>query len=307
MVPSPPAPRTGVLGGGLQPQRPVPAPRLQLILHVSSEGHPVGDLGGVEDHRRPRPPLRLRPGGLGADHLGDQLVANRHLDTGREQRDRGDQRAEQRAAEDVGEVVSAQDPAVDRDSQDQQYRADLPAEPGAEALPGDRERGTDRDACGRHAAHVTGGIGVASGRDHVQGDRGPRPVEAELEQLGAAPAPDDDHDQRHRELAKSAPECPPGDAGNRRVRHARPGDQGDGRGDLRGRRAGIQGRGNPALVQCAHRVRGEGQRGPADKGHQQRDRDQDRGPSRRSADHSLPIMAPQTRRWCHSPVATLAR
>ena len=161
IVPSPPAPSTrstfsrtaccghrasGILAGGFQPERPIPASNLQLVFHVPPERDPVGDLGRVEDDRGApqRSHRRLLGDSAAPDDLTDQFMRNRHLDPGDKQRDRCRERAVQRAAHDVGDVVRAGDPAIEGDGEDQQAGADLPEDSRAERSAWSQRRSLQR-------------------------------------------------------------------------------------------------------------------------------------------------------------------
>ena len=294
MVPSPPAPSTrstpsrtacSVIarpGSSVvvssQSGRCQPRAR-QLVLHVPAERHPVGHLGRVVDHRRP--PAPARPDGLdglAAHDLGHQLVRHRHLDPAAISDSGRHQGAEQRAADDVGDVVRAEDPAVDADREHQQPGARPASAAGCRRLC----RVTANVAptamrAGDDAAHVAGRVGVAGRGHQVQRGVRPRPLEGDLDQLGHAPAEDDHQDQGDRRAAAAGAgtprwRCPasaayviPGQVS--RANAAAICATGDA-GPAAGRRSARPGPGRSA---------NGSQPGPPDQGHQQRGRDQDRG------------------------------
>ena len=72
-------------------------------------------------------------------------MGNRHLDTGRSAATVAASAPYKRAADDVGDVVRAGDPAVEGDCDDQKAGAHLPQDSRSDGLPGHRECGADRD------------------------------------------------------------------------------------------------------------------------------------------------------------------
>ena len=190
----------GVVDRGLQPERPGPSAGLQLVLDVPAEHRPVGDLDRVVDDR-----AALLAGGRGRvrglaplpDDLDDRGVRDRDGHPADDQREGGDERAEQGTADDVrrcGEHRGTSGRRRPRGSARSQPTVHTSRARGA--APGDPEHRTDRDA-GRHDAdHVAGWVGVAPGRHHVQVVRRPPAGDGHLDQVGGGPTQRDGQQQR---------------------------------------------------------------------------------------------------------------
>ncbi len=143
----------------------LPAPGLQLVLDVPPEGDPVRHLGRVVDHRA-APSAGSRRGTCrvwtSRTHSVTISRRHRHRDPGRDQRrDVATNAAEERAADDVGEVVRAEQPAVERDGEHQHARrrpARRACGGGSAGSPRTRRRRAMQHATTRD--HVPGGVGV---------------------------------------------------------------------------------------------------------------------------------------------------
>ena len=226
-----------------------------------------------------------RQRGPGADHLGDEVVRQRDVHPGQQQRDRRHQPAEQHAADEVGDPVRAQHPAVQRDHADDGGRGDLPGEPLPGGLAGDGHGGPGGDGRADDRRQVAGGVRVPVGGEHLERLRRPRPADDELDQPVAAPAEHDHQHQREAQLAQPALPGPDGQPGDGAVHEPGVGQQRERRADLREPRPGRQRRGEEHPVQRRDRGEGQDEPGPHHERDPQHDGDGDRRQRRRAADH----------------------
>ena len=200
-------------------------------------------LGRVVDHRaalRSGPVARRSTARL-PDELGDELVRDRHPTPAIIRATVADERAEQRAADDVGDVVRAEQPAVDG-----RRASTRPTPPTCQisrartALPGDREGRADRDRPRRRrrSCAPTGSAYPCAVIRSSAGGR-PGPPEDELGRSTPRRQPSDDgQHQGDGQLAQPVLDGPDRDAERGRGRPSRPGQQRERGGDLRQRGVG---------------------------------------------------------------------
>ena len=155
MVPSPPAPSTrstpsatayAVMArpgssGVVSRTEALPAAGLELVVHVAAERQPVDDLRRVVDHGARRRHVVAGQRGPAPDELVHEVVGQRDVHPRHQQRDGRGQRAEQRAADQVGDLVRA---GTQRSSATAPTRPRRPARRSACAPSGARRRSSRR-------------------------------------------------------------------------------------------------------------------------------------------------------------------